>query len=388
MHRPYISGDGLDLIQLNIQAQESAKLADTSAILNLFRFKVRRQDSIVGETWGYEKDKEVVVRVQTELRDITRSRGFIINEHRKSRENNLEDLLWSCQESSCSDPRDKIYGLLGLALDCRNDEISVDYSKSLFEVYKDVIDFYSKSRRNPETPYMPSVVRFSQLVQRIFANMHELEKGPKLHSIQHYQAFTYVHARGIIGGKVARLKISPRAGNQQNTKSASTGGTDVDKEFLEVMEMITTITPNESYGWKAENDPADMPEVTSDRCSIESTIQADRSLGTMLFKLDNGRTGIISKNAQKGDLVCQFLGCDVCAVLRMSPDGRRYYVVGRAMIRKSILESRLEENLHWDEAKIREMSHSVPIIDGNAAWPLSQTINLELDIVTLQQLTR
>lgn len=40
-----------------------------------------------------------------------------------------------------------IYGLLGLANDCSEDELVVDYSKALYEVHRDVIMFHSSGAR-------------------------------------------------------------------------------------------------------------------------------------------------------------------------------------------------------------------------------------------------
>jgi len=44
----------------------------------------------------------------------------------------------NCQ---CSDPRDKVYALLGFADDCNAENIVVKYSKSVFGVFEDVVKF-------------------------------------------------------------------------------------------------------------------------------------------------------------------------------------------------------------------------------------------------------
>ena len=49
----------------------------------------------------------------------------------------------------CKDPRDKIYGLLGLAHDCQDGSIEVDYTKPLFGLYRDVLTWFSQPRRVP-----------------------------------------------------------------------------------------------------------------------------------------------------------------------------------------------------------------------------------------------
>jgi hypothetical protein len=49
-------------------------------------------------------------------------------------------------DAKCSEPRDKVYGFLGLANDYLDDSFEVDYSKSLFKIYEDVIKFYCQTR--------------------------------------------------------------------------------------------------------------------------------------------------------------------------------------------------------------------------------------------------
>ncbi|TVY15911.1 Heterokaryon incompatibility protein 6, OR allele [Lachnellula arida] len=327
-----------------------------------------------------ENDMKVIMRFPRDVRTIIRSKGFIITRHRQSKQNTLQDLLWSYQGSSCSDPRDKIYGLLGLALDCQNEELEVDYSKSLFEIYKDVVNFYSKSYSSLQSPYMPHVVRFSQLLQRIFGSMYELEEAVAKHPKETNGALELIKARGIILGNVSRLKRFPDPGQEAGSTSTDTGTSS--SEFLDLMERVITIDPNVSNAFHAST--KEQRETTA-QIDTSQTQEHSRFLN---FKLESGRAGIISANARKGDVICQFLGCDICAVLRRSADCPRYSVVGRAMVQKSRLESRLEESCSWDELKWRENSHCIPGLNEDFGWPPDKTINLELDIITLLQLTR
>ncbi|TVY34191.1 Heterokaryon incompatibility protein 6,OR allele [Lachnellula subtilissima] len=334
-----------------------------------------------GDIHNTENVKEAITRLAKDVRDITRSKGFIINRHRQSRENTLGDLLWSCQGSLCSDPRDKIYGLLGLALDCQDEELVVDYSKSLFEVYKDVVYFYSKFY------FVPDVVRFSQLLQRIFGSMYELDEAAGRH-LRTSGALELIKTRGVILGTVSRLRKQPDLGREAG--STSTDAANSSSEFLDLMERVLTITANASKAFHREVsfDIFDTKEQREAAAQIDTGCKTQENSGFLNFKLETGRAGIISANARKGDVVCQFLGCDICAVLRRSADSPTYSVVGRAMIQKSRLESQLEENSTWDELKWREKSHCVFDLDRDYKWPLDKTIDLELDIVTLQQLTR
>jgi hypothetical protein len=102
---------------------------------------------------------------------IKSSLPYLFDRQRSDRyyECRLLNLLEACQASKCADPRDKVYGLLGLANDCGEDELVVDYSKTVYEVYTDVIAFHSSRMRSRQllSPRRDlDVVRFSQLLQK------------------------------------------------------------------------------------------------------------------------------------------------------------------------------------------------------------------------------
>jgi hypothetical protein len=62
-------------------------------------------------------------------------------EGRHGEMNQLEQLLETYVHTGCQEPRDKIYGFLGLAHDCQNGSLNVDYSKPLLDLYMEVIAF-------------------------------------------------------------------------------------------------------------------------------------------------------------------------------------------------------------------------------------------------------
>jgi hypothetical protein len=90
----------------------------------------------------------------------------------------LANLMEVCQDSLCEEPRDKIYGFVGIAHDCQDDSLPVDYSKSLFELYEDVIRFqyhWAKETMQALKENKKAIVHFSQLVQKVLggAAMHQ-----------------------------------------------------------------------------------------------------------------------------------------------------------------------------------------------------------------------
>jgi hypothetical protein len=72
----------------------------------------------------------------------------------------LEVLIQSHRESLCKEPRDHIYGFVGLATDCV-DGFSMGYEKSLYEVWKDVIRFKNFDNRSSQL----DILGFGRLVQ-------------------------------------------------------------------------------------------------------------------------------------------------------------------------------------------------------------------------------
>lgn len=65
-------------------------------------------------------------------------------DQQRSGSRRLRDLLYAHRHALCKDPRDKIYGLIGLAVDARG--FPMDYSKSLVEVWTDTMEFMNQQR--------------------------------------------------------------------------------------------------------------------------------------------------------------------------------------------------------------------------------------------------
>jgi len=73
----------------------------------------------------------------------------------------LYDMVEISEMSLCQDKRDKIYGILGLVRDIKVEDIEIDYDKSIFNLYEDVI----KAQVRTE-PVGNNSLRFSQNLQR------------------------------------------------------------------------------------------------------------------------------------------------------------------------------------------------------------------------------
>ena len=114
--------------------------------------------------------------------------------------NRLEQLLEDFQYAECEEPRDKIYGLLGLAHDCRS--IPADYSRPLFDLYSDILAHFCQTQKLAESgsnafDRSMRITRFSQLIQSRMGSSN----CPKMANIPK----NIVVATGAIGGAIHRL---------------------------------------------------------------------------------------------------------------------------------------------------------------------------------------
>lgn len=73
----------------------------------------------------------------------------------------LKKLLEDHQDALCKDKRDKVYGLVGLAVDAT--QFPIDYSNSLFEVWTDTMEYMNKHSLLEST----DVINFGRLVKTL-----------------------------------------------------------------------------------------------------------------------------------------------------------------------------------------------------------------------------
>jgi hypothetical protein len=91
----------------------------------------------------------------------------------------LQSLLERHEEALCQEPRDKIYGLVGLASDTYAG-FPMDYGKGLFEVYADAMLFKSHDQLDDEGGNKPNydMMPFSRLVQRSLGERDNMLPSP------------------------------------------------------------------------------------------------------------------------------------------------------------------------------------------------------------------
>lgn len=95
-----------------------------------------------------------------------------IDQQKGSRNNNMGCTLWALleafQSSQCKEIHDKVYGFIGLSTDCGSSGIPIDYSRSVQQLYNDVILFYHHrfhSKGSP--PSAAQLISLSEFLQKL-----------------------------------------------------------------------------------------------------------------------------------------------------------------------------------------------------------------------------
>jgi hypothetical protein len=268
-------------------------------------------------------------------------------------------LLETTRDSLCTDPRDKVYALVGLAVECRNGEFVADYSKSLDEMYNDLWNFYVT--KGPPDSY----VYKSEIIQRLFSNLQIL---PPVESF----SIPYFTMEGQCAGEViyvgqpwtnllaAQEWITalnshghfPKQFEQQYQQfcrilqklpSLDLGTADVlgEKNVLKVNSHVLQ-TPKlvaESV-MKAEMTALKPEEKTFDSrhfffWATETLGEGARYRRHCVFITKNGRIGIAPVGARPGDEICQFRDCNATALVRkndFSSGFVRWNLVSKAVL--------------------------------------------------------
>ncbi|KAL5328112.1 hypothetical protein ACEPPN_005820 [Leptodophora sp. 'Broadleaf-Isolate-01'] len=273
----------------------------------------------------------------------------------------LANLMEVCKDSLCEEPRDKVYGFVGIAHDCQDGSFPVDYSKSLFEVYEDVVRFqYRSTALNTKT-----VVHFSQLVQRLFGGTYQMQRDlgqkrnpfvPLQSNNDRTKAFKAV---GVYTGSVSSVGCSydefiavPEATRKWKV-SLQKSQTDLEKlrrkneGFMRVLldlekpelDRIRAIEPN--FSWKGAKDMHGVLGVPTRGSRSEHELLPLFKFGPeengetepsapRLFSTRSGVIGLIPSNARVGDMLFHFWESDVVAVVRLEVSYVR--IIGRAAI--------------------------------------------------------
>jgi Heterokaryon incompatibility protein (HET) len=330
-------------------------------------------------------------------------------EDRHGDSNRLETLLEDFWYAKCQEPRDKIYGFLGLAHDCEDGSIEADYSKSLFDVYFDVINFFNRQR-----PLLADLngydravkmVRFSQLVQRLLG--HDLtpisrinqaqtvpavravggtilHMGPTFHELYSSSA-VYKEWKRSFGkyysspADIRRLRQANEAYEEILFHKLGTATTNVRSINPLVFESSGTLSSG-VWGSPLSRDAVEKSalDISKENAlnmptgrSREELLDFSASTPTTRLFIGSGLLlGLGPPQAAEGDLLCQFDRTNVVAILRKEGARDIYRLIGSADLSTGHLEKGMPGRQEW----------IVPTADA-------ESMAIRMDIRTLYKLT-
>ncbi|CZR69320.1 uncharacterized protein PAC_19220 [Phialocephala subalpina] len=280
----------------------------------------------------------------------------------------LEGLVRLFSGSVCFDTKDAIYGVFGLSCDAT--DLTVDYSKSNFEIFSEVIKL---QRYNRISHARSSLIEFSRNLQRSTFHGH-IRVSEKAHvervststvgfliGVIRYMGPLHRHASSFVATSQDQdierlLHFADGYGETSVKLLAST----LDSSRL--IDDVSSIHSEISYGVDGGVDMFDPEFTLSSGFSVDECknmrkecILAGDSWGRpaqlperarpmkplspqqlleyegaepQFFVDDEGRVGLAPSNSREGDIICRFRYSDILAILRWQRD--RYVFVGRA----------------------------------------------------------
>ena len=296
----------------------------------------------------------------------------------------LQTLIETHRNSLCKEPRDHIYGFIGLSIDCE-DRFPIDYNKSLFEVWKDAIMFKAADQDSPQH----DLLRFAKTVQTLLggqriASRDDLQSEILLYTTAVDKVFDeqYRLLSSTISKDTAELMVPARlAGRISHLgptyheiisdtrkmihwKSSITrfipedqlpSAREENDLFMEVLENVVEqdLTAVSGYDRTIAWEATKIPHSISVREEIvafdtENFEKAPLLAEPRLFLLSgtkeigpgsSGKMGIAPPEAQEGDYVCQVQGIEKALIIRKRIGLR---IVGTAV---------MAENKHLARAK-------------------------------------
>lgn len=340
-------------------------------------------------------------------------------ENRHDAKNRLELLLERFSKAQCGEVRDKIYGFIGLAHDCHDGSIKIDYSASLYDIFADVVKFQHAAKPLQGPFYRPwstpihvdrpaRLVRFAQLVQRAFNGAIDITARNRMTKEDLLQLF---HAKGYIAGTILHLGtsyqefLSSFAAERQWKLSWNehyTGIADLKtlremddvytKKLLEMGEIdqarIQQIHNESSFGFQEkpgkngkgptsqnENENASNPQTPTSQAKTDFSDEPRRFLGSSFA------FGFVPPAAREGDLICRFWDCDVAIVLRQQGTDNHFDIIGQADV-----ADLPQDRVVFKGDGMTVVEHAISLFESYHA-PKYDSMDLYLDLETLQRIT-
>jgi hypothetical protein len=334
----------------------------------------------------------------------------------------LWTLLETFAESDCQELHDKIYGFLGVASDCGNEDIPLDYSRSISQLYGDVVRFYHGIfQKDSSSPHSAQLMKFSEFLGRY------LERHPRCSAAWEYE----------------EIELKPQQDSEQKTTVGHDSTTMMqisasDTMFIdrfpsdedaskfagsELVNFLEKRTPYSHIGfWRDFIDPSVSevyPITTSNvvaTCHIAMPQKAEQQeeitrSSVFITSTRNGSgsqdrlpvLGIAPPNSKTGDMLCTFVDSHIALVMRPVPeeeDSRitstyhndhettihTHVLIGRAYLDFQYMERIQQLKSRLTSDKTVELVTSTDSTLSVYGTPWSAT--LSVDLVTLRSITK
>lgn len=309
---------------------------------------------------------------------ILQSRTTRLTLRRKAaNESSLHDLLREYSDSTCTERRDKVYGILGLAVDCAEDALTgesagvkPDYDKHIFEVYLDALDCIRASL--PSSNILPAAAllvlkalhirpadvsefigelrRHQQIISPYW--FHNITVTPEYMStvltvfqwqgtrdlqaqLESYEWGDHV-GREVIQRIPSNILVpNPRVRLRRNSSRTTHAALPADfiSNVVEAANFCTDLSLLHNYAQteelkipleQIESHPEDKRALENTGLSKPPVILEQRSDNEIL------RLGFASTNVQRGDCIVQFKGLDSALIMREM--GYSWFLIGKAIM--------------------------------------------------------
>ncbi|KAM0413183.1 hypothetical protein ACHAPD_008270 [Fusarium lateritium] len=305
----------------------------------------------------------------------------------------LHNLVDITGNSLCHDPRDKVYGLLGITSGFQFGDFDVKYQDAVEDVYRNAILWYHS--KHGEDVKSPNLVRFSQLLQRSLKSHQDTQSShtstPSSNASTQTSKATATPLslkRNLLSGYtdkfcmkgmsgVPLLPIDKLIGDQALMQSRRRDWIStlveyfddsgfrgpkaaIEEELLYLDSVSTTLSMPTSSSAHAV---VEEEEYMTDEPSPEIYPSRDRSgqgQEPLFFLTVDGEVGISSTCIREGDLLCRVPGSDLGVILRR---GKGQYNLASKAIVSSITKTAMTK--------------------GES----SRTVHLTLDITSILSLT-
>jgi hypothetical protein len=403
--------DGRRLIDLLVYLKLTSRAADA-----LPSYVLRVADTAAAKVLYYKCDMEQL---------SSRSGGL-----------GLVDTLVGFAHTRCGDPRDKIYGLLGIAGDVEG--LKPDYGQTPLGLYNDLVSM-------PRFRTDDGLVSFSQLLQHLMGGLFHPRNTmvPGGNPGERQQPGTFF-TRGAVCGSVSILgetfttvdrarallidwhslyfhRVRRHYDGDELPSSMRDSLLSIGKDAKKAVAIDSRLSYSyfgrqrfDQPTWEqvscrylepgpgalnkgaslANPAPGDTPaaEQPPDPCPGPHPGEICRCLCTSRLALrprwaigTRGQVGLVPGNAKDGDIICHFQNSDVAAVVRPFADGWFHFIVGGALMMRQ-----------WDEAPAKPHDRSLEVFKYSIgtrrrdAIPFDETIDqmsFHFDRKCLQLLT-